>query len=166
MKRIVCLLTVILLVSALVACKAPEESGINFASLSLKGTVVAPDAEAGPVLAALGAYRDSAETPSCYGDGKDRVYEYTSFKVKTYSKAGKEYILAVDIFSDADEAAVTPEGIRVGASRDDVIATYGEATEADDFKLVYLHTDGNTKLQFSLRNGAVTNVMYLKADSN
>ena len=166
MKRILCLMMAILLMSALVACKIPEESGVAFADPVFKGATLTLDADAKAALATLGDDCKFAETGSCYGDGKDRVYEYTSFKIKTYSNGDKEYILAVEIFNDSDETVATPEGIRVGDTREAVIKAYGEATEASDAKLVYLRADGKVKLQFLLRNGAVTNVQYLKADAN
>ena len=166
MKRILCLMMVILLMGAFAACKDETEEGLAFADLSVKGVTLALDADATAVLSALGDYRAFAETGSCYGDGKDRVYEYTSFKLKTYTSGDAEHILAVEIFNDADESIATPEGIRVGSLRDAVIAAYGAASEASDSKLVYLRADGKVKLQFLLRDGAVTNIQYLKADAN
>ena len=166
MKRILCLLMAILLIGMFAACSDEETEGVAFADLSIGGTKITIDAEAPSVLAALGEYRAFAETGSCYGDGKDRVYEYTSFKLKTYTNGDKEYILAVEIFNDADASVATPEGVRIGASRDAVIAAYGEASDASDAKLVYLHRDGKIKLQFLLRDGAVTNIRYLKTDAN
>ena len=165
MKKILCLLMAILLLGAFVACDEGEE-GINFADLSIKGAKLTLDADAAAVLAALGEYRAFAETGSCYGDGKDRVYEYTSFKLKTYTNGDKEYILAVEIFNDADESVKTPEGIRIGSTGDNVKAAYGEASESSDSRIVYLRADGKVKLQFLLRDGAVTNIQYLKADAN
>ena len=115
-------------------------------------------------MAALGEPRAFAETNSCYGDGKDKVYEYQSFKVTTYSMGGKDYVLAVEIFDDADATLATPEGIGVGASRDAVIKAYGESNDASDTKLVY--TNGGVKLRFLLTDGRVTSIKYLKAEAN
>jgi hypothetical protein len=165
MKKILCLLMAILLLGAFVACDEGEE-GINFADLSIQGARLTLDADATSALAALGEYRAFAETGSCYGDGKDRVYEYTSFKLKTYTNGDKEYILAVEIFNDADESVKTPEGVRIGSTGDNVKAAYGEASESSDSRIVYLRADGKVKLQFLLRDGAVTNIQYLKADAS
>ena len=166
MKRILCLMMVILLMGAFVACKDETDGGVDFADCTLKGAKLTLDADATAVLSALGEYRAFGETGSCYGDGKDRVYEYTSFKLKTYTSGDAEYILAVEIFNDADESVATPEGIRIGSDSDAVIAAYGAASEASDSKLVYLRADGKVKLQFLLRDGSVTNIQYLKADAN
>lgn len=165
MKRILCLMLAILLVGAFAACDETEEE-INFADCAVKGVKLTPDADAKAALAALGEYRTFAETGSCYGDGMDRVYEYTSFKVMTYSNGEAEYILSVEIFNDADESVATPEGIRIGSTSDAVTAAYGEASESSDSSMIYLRADGKVKLQFLLRDGAVTNIQYLKADAN
>ena len=144
---------------------------INYALISSEGeflfegmadTPATEGAEA--VLEALGAYTAFAETNSCYGDGKDKVYQYPSFKVMTYSSRGKDYLLSVEIFNDTDEKACTTEGICIGASTADVIATYGDAKEQSDSALVYVNTATKTRLQFLLRDGKVTNIQYLKSE--
>ena len=165
MKRILFLMLAILMVCGTVACQKQEET-TRFADLSIRGTVLTLGAEAPAALAALGEYRAVAETGSCYGDGLDRVYEYDSFKVKTYTDRDKEYILSVEIFSDADASIATPEGVAIGASRESVEALYDAAHETSDAKLVYLRASDNVKLQFLIRDGKVTNIQYLKAENN
>ena len=166
MKKIASLLAIILVLGAFCACDGGNSTdSVNFADFSAGGVKVTLDDEAQPILSALGEYRAFAETGSCFGDGKDRVYEYTSFKVQTYSQGTTEYILAVEIFSDADASVATGEGIRIGSGRDAVIAVYGEALGASDTKLTYLRADGAVRLQFLLRDGAVSNIQYLKADA-
>lgn len=163
MKRICILLLALLMLIMAVSCE-DEPEGTAFAPLSVRGVEIALDAEATPIVAALGEPRAFAETNSCFGDGKDKVYEYPSFKVTTYSMSGKDYILAVEIFDDVDATLATPEGIRVGSSRDDVLKIYGESDDASDTKLVY--TNGGVKLRFLFGGGVVTSIKYLKAESN
>lgn len=163
MKKIALLLLTVLLLVVGVSCE-DEPEGTDFSALSVRGVTIALDAEAAPIVSALGEPRAFAETNSCYGDGKDKVYEYQSFKVTTYSMGGKDYILAVEIFDDVDATLATPEGIAIGAGRDAVIAAYGEAGEATDAKLVYV--SGGVKLRFLLTDGRVTSIKYLKAEAN
>ncbi len=164
MKKIICLLLTALTLFALVACEGGETESV-FDSYSANGATVSLGAEAAPILAALGDYRATAETNSCYGDGKDRVYEYPSFRVQTYSMQGKEYILSVTVFDDSDPAnAKTAEGIKLGDTRDAVVAAYGEAETEDSFKLVYQNATIKTKLQISLTNGIVNKIEYLIAE--
>ena len=164
MKKILCVLLTLAALCALCACEPTDKESAAFASFAYHGAEVAIDADAEAVLAGLGAYDAFAETNSCYGDGKDKVYQYASFKVMTYSVQGKDYVLSVEIFNDTDECACTAEGICIGASAADVIATYGDAKEQSDTSIIYVNTATKTRLQFLLRDGRVSNIQYLKSE--
>ena len=165
-KSVLLYLCLIAALLALVACETGEVSdGAKFSPFVAGEVTVTVGEEAAPILERLGAPVASAETAGCYGDGKDKVYQYRSYKVFTYSMKGVDYILSVELFDDADETVKTVEGIRVGDSREAVLSCYGEATEADDFKLIYQNAASGTKLQFILTNGVVTNIQYLKTDA-
>ena len=164
MKRIICLLLIAMTLLALVACEGGDTAPA-FDAYTANGVKISVREEAAPILEALGAYRATAETNSCYGDGKDRVYEYASFRVQTYSMQGKEYILSVTVFDDSDPTnAKTAEGIKLGDTRDAVVAVYGEPSAEDSFKLVYKNTESKTVLQISLSNGIVNKIEYLIAE--
>lgn len=166
MKKLICTLLAVLMLLSMLACeKEPTENGgASFFAFTVGGVTVSLDAEAEPILSVLGEPLTSAETNSCYGDGKDKVYQYTSFKVQTYSSGGKDYILSVEIYNDADASIATPEGVRVGSSESDVIAKLGEPSSRGEGQMVYLNMAAKTKLQILLRDGAVTNVQYLKTE--
>ncbi len=166
MKKLICTMLAALMLLTLLACeKEPTENGgASFSSFCVGGVTVALDAEATPILAALGDPIASAETNSCFGDGKDKVYEYTSYKVQTYSSGGKDYILSVEIYNDADATIATPEGLRIGSSEDDVVAKLGEPNSRGVGQMVYLNAATKTKLQILTRDGAVTNIQYLKTE--
>ena len=164
--RLLCLLLTVAALLVLAACETDTpDASAKFAPFSVGGVTVTVGEEAAPILERLGTPVSSAETAGCYGDGKDKVYQYRSYKVFTYSMGGVDYILSVELFDDSDETVKTAEGIGVGDSREAVLARYGEATEADDSKLIYQNGADGTKLQFLLRNGAVTNIQYLKTDA-
>ena len=163
MKKTLFLLLLLAVLLLTVACEdTPTQSQAVYAPFSVHGVTVAPDAEAAPILAALGEPQAFAETNSCYGDGKDKVYEYPSFKVQTYSMGGIDYILSVEIHSDVDTAVATAEGIRIGSTADAVLQTYGTAQTQTETQILYTDAAAKTKLQFLLRNGIVTNIQYLK----
>lgn len=164
MKKLICILLTVLALLATVACEKEPPVTESFSAFTVNGVTVALDAEASSIIAALGTPIASAETNSCFGDGKDKVYEYTSFKVQTYSSKGTDYILSVEIYNDADETVATPEGVRVGSSAEDVIAKLGEPSSQNDGQIVYLNASAKTKLQILLRDGAVTNIQYLKTE--
>ena len=164
MKKLICVLLAVLVLLMTVSCEKENDAKASFAPFATNGVTVALDAEASAVIAGLGTPIASAETNSCYGDGKDKIYEYTSFKVQTYSSKGTDYILSVEIYNDADEKIATPEGVRVGASAEDVLAKLGEPSERNDTSIVYRNDAAKTKLQILLRDGAVTNIQYLKTE--
>lgn len=166
MKKLICLLLSVLFLLALPSCDNTTLSNeTNFSAYRANGVSVLLDAEASAILPVLGTPKATAETNSCYGDGKDKVYEYASFRVETYTVKNVEYILSVTVFDDSDLAnAKTVEGIAIGATREDVVATYGTPETEDSFKLVYVNSKIKTKLQFSLSGGTVTKIEYLKSE--
>lgn len=152
------LLTLCLLAS----CEDGSPNETAFRTFAVKELEVALDAEAEGIIAALGTPQAFAESGSCYGDGKDKVYQYPSYKIMTYSKAGKDYILSVEIYDDADDTVATPEGVRIGDSAEDVVAHHGTPASKTDLQIIYLDDANGAKLQFLLRDGKVTNIQYLK----
>lgn len=164
MKKWILMSMVLVLVLSLLACTA-EPPIAAFEAYRANGATVELGAEAAPILDALGACRASAATNSCYGDGYDVVYEYESFRVQTYSLNGVEYILSVTVFDDTNpQNATTAEGISIGATKASVIETYGTPDGEDSFKLVYINEAIKTNLQFSISDGIVTKIDYLKAE--
>ena len=164
MKKLLCMMLVLAALVCVCACETNELESTDFASFTYRGMVIFLDMDADVALADLGEYLSFAETNSCYGDGKDKVYQYTSFKLKTYSSQGKDYVLSIEIFDDTDEDVCTAEGIRIGATASEVIERYGETKNQTDDSIVYINQDSKTRLQFLLRDGKVTNIQYLKSE--
>ena len=164
MKKMLCMMLVLAALVCACACETNELESTDFSSFTYRGMVIFLDMDADVALADLGEYLSFAETNSCYGDGKDKVYQYTSFKLMTYSSQDKDYVLSVEIFNDTDEEACTAEGIRIGATAEEVIARYGETGTQTDSAIVYVNAATKTRLQFLLRDGVVTNIQYLKSE--
>ena len=166
MKKLICLLLSTLFLFALVACD--NTAGLNetdFSSYRANGVSVPLDAEAKPILEALGPYLQRDPTDSCYGNGPDVAYDYPSFRLQTYTVDGVEYLLSIHIYNDSDlSIAKTSEGLVLGAKKEDVLQMYGTPEIEDSFKLVYVNSTLKTKLQFSLSNGIVTKIEYLKSE--
>ena len=162
MKKVICFLLAVVSLWMLAACEKDGQENAKFAPFTIGTVTVSVGAEAAPVIEALGAYESFAETDSCYGDGTDKVYQYTSYKIQPYSNAGVDYILSVELFSDSDESVKTVEGIRVGDSRDAAVALYGTPDTENTSQLVYENKTNGTKLQFLLRDGQVSYIQYLK----
>lgn len=164
MKKTVCLLLAVLSLALLCACEDSTAKSAGFAPFSVKGVTVSLDAEAAPIIASLGTPTSSAETGSCYGDGKDKIYQYTSYKIQTYSSVGKEYILSVEIYDDANATLATPEGAKIGMTVEEVLAKQGTPTTQTAEMIVYTDSNHSTKLQFRFADGKVNCIQYLKAE--
>ena len=114
------------------------------------------------VIENLGDGYQYAEGKSCDYDGLDKTYTYEA--ATFYTNPLAEGDLLSEIYSDSPEAA-TSKGIAPGADRADVIAAYGEPSEADDFLLIYRAGDGpgTSSLCFELEGDTVTAV-FLTVD--
>lgn len=106
-------------------------------------------------LSKLGNANNVLSAPSCHGDGEDKTYEYNGFTVFTYPRSGGEYILEINI---TDPAVPTAKGIKIGDTRRDIIAVYGEGYSESGSYCIY--TNGAKTLQFFMRNGAVSEIDY------
>ena len=95
------------------------------------------------ILEALGDDYDYSEMVSCVYDGKDKTYTYAGITVSTVPVDGRDII---EMFTLTDDTYTTLRGIKVGDSRGDVIAAYGEEY-FDDGWLNYTLTNDPADVQ-------------------
>lgn len=107
------------------------------------------------VLAQLGDGYKYYESESCAYQGKDKIYTYPFFVIYTYPLDGKDFISSIELKADTVQ---TQEGIKIGSSKDDVIAAYGDGYE--DAGTVIKYTKGITVLSFVIKDGEVTSIVY------
>jgi len=119
-------------------------------------TVITVGAEAAPILKELGTAKKTFEQESCAYQGKDKVYSYDGFDICTYPVNGKDYISAVYIMNDT---VSTPEGLKIGAKKQDIIDIYGKEYK-EEFG-VYRYTAGTTQLSIYTTNQVVDSIEYL-----
>ena len=87
------------------------------------------------VLSALGNDYDYSETVSCVYKGYDKSFEYDDIKVSTVPVDDVDII---EMFTVTGGDHATPRGIRVGDTREAVLAAYGENYTSDDgFYITY-----------------------------
>ena len=122
------------------------------------GTQVVIDAEAAPILSALGQENSYYEAASCAFEGLDKYYTYSSFEVDTYpDENGVDRISAVLL---KDDLVSTAEGVSIGDGRENVLSAYGAEGTEDGVSVVY--EKGGMKLMFILDgDGAVESIQYL-----
>lgn len=159
MKKIVATLLVAVLAFGLMACGASKEDeptktkgGYTF---KVNETEVVMNAKAEPTIKKLGKANKTFESESCAFDGLDKEYSYNGFVVKTYPNKDTDYIASVTLFDDTVE---TPEGIAIGAKKEDVIKAYGECKES---KTVCEYKKGDMKLLFLITDGVVSSIQYV-----
>lgn len=119
------------------------------------GVTIEIDAEAAPIIEALGEADSYFESPSCAFEGIDKTYTYGSIEIDTYPTDDKDYISAV-IFKD--DSVTTTEGVCIGDSLDKVKEVYGEGGEGAGGMVVY-EKDG-MKLNFIIQDNAVAAIEY------
>ena len=144
------------------ACKEndpPAEEGKTYTFTS-GSTKIAIDADAAPILNALGAWRDYAESASCAFEGLDKVYTYAGFEVQTYPMGEKDFVYMIIL---QDDTVATEKGIRIGDAKDAVITAYGAPSQETATSLTY--NGKGMYLQFILRDGMVTSIQYCKQEA-
>ena len=159
MKKILISILLAAMVFCLVACQENnnlqnQEKSYTFVSGTTK---IAIDADAAPILAALGTWRDYAESASCAFEGLDKVYTYAGFELQTYPMGEKDFVYMIIL---QDDTVATEQGIRIGDTKDAVLAAYGTPDKQTDTALTYNGT--GMYLQFILRDGAVISIQYGK----
>ncbi len=132
-----------------------DESGYR---IVLRDVEIAVDAEAAPLIAALGDDYSYSEDASCFFENStERYYMYTDFSIVTYTGTdGAEYVYYVKLL---DDLVQTPEGLYIGASEAEVDAAYGSAYAQNGAYRYYLR--GNTNQQIRLTDGSVTAIIYM-----
>lgn len=160
MKKLLIYLLLAAMILSFVACKnddtkpKEEEKIYTFTSSTTK---IAIDAEAAPILEALGTWRAYDESASCAFEGLDKIYTYDGFEITTYPLNGKDYIFLIEFY---DDTVATEEGIRIGSTKADVIATYGTPDEETANALIY--NGKGMFLQILFDEDAVFHIQYFK----
>lgn len=161
MKRYASLLLIVCMLIALLSACGGEQPGEQPKSYTFKkGTLeIAVDADATPILAALGAYKAYDATPSCAFAGEDKIYVYDGFQLQTYQKTagGADYVYSVVL---TDDTYTTSEGIAIGSTSSLVLEKYGTPDEKTDTSITY--STARESLRFLIKDGSVTSVQYLK----
>ena len=124
-------------------------------SFVYNNTTVTPHAKMAELINSLGNPTTYEESESCYYQGLDKDYTYPGFKLRTYPVDGVDYVLNVCF---VDDSVTTPEGIMLGSSKDEVIATYGNSYKEENGSMVYIK--GKTELRIRFSDSGVSAIEY------
>ncbi|MBR2523046.1 MAG: hypothetical protein IKE53_01250 [Clostridiales bacterium] len=119
------------------------------------GTTVQVNTDVSAALAAFGDDYTYYESNSCAYQGLDKIYTYPLFVIYTYPDGDRDMISSVEVKADVIS---TEEGIRIGSSRDDVTAAYGD--DYQDAGSVIKYTKGESVLSFVFENDEVSGIVY------
>ena len=171
MKKLIALILALTMVLTLAACggEKPAEttapvSGGEMAPITpdasswkytVRGVDILMNADAAPILEALGEPVSYTEEASCAFTGLDKTYFYGGFYLQTYPIGDEDYIYSVWLIDDSSE---TPEGIYIGAPQSEVEAAYG--TIGYNGSNAYIMTGTTSKLTIILDNGVVSSIQY------
>ena len=119
------------------------------------GIAIPMNAPADAVIEQLGDGYTYFEAPSCAYEGMDKVYTYNSIVVRSYTMDGVDYIAAVEL---KDDTVQTAEGIRIGATEEEVRAAYGEDGNEGTSGIEY--TKGDSFISFIFEDGRTIAITY------
>lgn len=166
MKRFLVLFLSVILAISFVSCTAPADNGQGgkpakdskyfFKVASKDNYAVKIDADMADVLEALGQPLKYFEAASCAFDGLDKTYTYAGYVILTRPDGKKDYINSIQL---TDDSVQTTEGAYIGMTTEAVKGIYGDPTEETATLLSY--TDGNTTLNFVLKDAKVISIEYL-----
>lgn len=123
---------------------------------------ITPNDLVDPLVSALGDGYEYLESESCAYVGLDKRYDYPGFSIYTYPDGSSvDHVLQLVL---TDDTLATPEGVRIGASAEEVKAAYGTSYEEVEGSFVY--TKGNTQLLFIMQDGVVSSIQYQYVDPN
>lgn len=121
-----------------------------------KDVVIEMDAEAEPVIEALGEPLSYFEAASCAFEGLDKIYTYSGFEINTYPGKDKDYISSVII---KDDSVTTVEGVTIGDSKEKMEQAYG--TECTVEENLYIYEKDDMKLRFIVKDGVIEAIEYV-----
>ena len=133
-----------------------NDAGYVFQNKQVK---IAVDSPADQILEKLGTPITCQQAGNSLYGKLDKHYQYNGFEVSTYELGDTDYISA--IFVDTDQA-VTPEGISVSMTRDDMESVYGMEYVEEDGICTY-EKDG-MGLEFMIDDGKIAYIQYLSSN--
>ncbi len=96
------------------------------------------------IIEALGDDYEYSSAVSCVYEGEDKSFEYDGITIYTVPVDGKDVIEGIEITSDKYS---TSKGIKVGASMEEVVSTYGENYFMQDNLMTYSTTNDPEDVQ-------------------
>ena len=151
-KGAMLLIALTLTLSALLSCGGSEENSGAEYSVTVGGVTVKPDMDMAEILPAITETYKYSESSACPPfEGTEKLYDFTSIKITTYSKDGKDLVMGIFL----KDESLNISGVSIGSSFEDMKTKLGENyAEAGVGNYVYTAKDG-AKLKCVVKNGSV-----------
>lgn len=136
-----------------IKAKVTKANGYPF---EVNGVTIYMNANAAPIVEALGEPLSFFEAPSCAFQGLDKIYYYSGFELSTYPIGEEDYISSIDF---VDDSVTTKEGLYIGASKDEMIQAYGDKYQEEGG--MYTYALENSNLTFIIEDDIITAITYI-----
>lgn len=136
-------------------CQAFAITGWAYTFETDAGVEISMDQDASEVLEQLGKAESYYEAQSSSHQGKEKVFTYDGFELSTYPSGGSDYVKSIWFLN---EETVTPEGIHIGSTIDEMKEAYGDDYTEENGKYQYVSDEGI--LAFYTKKGAVSGIEY------
>jgi hypothetical protein len=120
-----------------------------------EGNLFGMNEDINDVISKIGEPNQTFESPSCAFEGTDLSLYYDGFIIDAYPLNGRHYVLSI-VFTD--DSVSTPEGIRFGASFDNMVATYGNNYE--NMLDLFSYIQDGVKLSFLFEEDEIIDISY------
>ena len=141
-----------------IAAPTSPKTGNSFA-FRYQNILIMPGSDAASAVGSITEDCEITDTVETDKKGTEyfvRSYTFSSFVLYAKSETDGRYTITRIVLSSPN--SVTPEGIGIGATLEDVIKTYGSQYTDNGNSITY--TAGSTDLTFFFANGAVTDITY------
>ena len=160
MKKLIIAVLVLSMLLCFAGCGGKEEAApvvpaADGWSFDYNGTKIAMNADAAPIVEALGEPKNYTEETSCAFEGLDKTYFYGSFYMTTYPAGDQDYVFSLWF---VDDTLTTAEGVYIGAEQAEAEAAYG--ADAFNGTNAYVVEKGASKLTVLIDEGYVSSIQY------
>ena len=160
MKKVLALSVALLLLTfSLIACGDSSNDNVSDGGaadyfIEYAGQKIKPADDAKTLLPKLGNYT-SEDGEACGTGEKDVIYTLAGIEIETHVSGETEKVRQIKLL---DDSVSTPEGVSIGASRDDVIKAYGKNyKEGSNGALRFVGKTTYIEFHFDA-SGSVTNI--------
>lgn len=174
MKKLVCVLTVLLIALSFAGCggsenamvidpNATQSQGPNVSAapagpdlyFESNGVKIRPYDLIDDVVAGLGEpSKGTFDAPSCAYQGMDVFYNYGAFQLTVNDVDGAKHVTVIMV---VDDTVSTPEGVKIGQTEDEMKPKLGGATGDNG---LYRVESGKATLQIQIADGKVKSILY------